>query len=88
MSDLKFQEIKKIHAFLGSRGYFMSHRELDTIFKQNQLDKYDDLDPNLIAYEVGSKRDRLDPFFTNWPNLAVSAFLLEFLDEVIKKEIK
>tara|TARA_B100001093_G_scaffold386085_1_gene371968 strand:- start:243 stop:1055 length:813 start_codon:yes stop_codon:yes gene_type:complete len=86
MSDLKFQEIKKIHAFLGSRGYFMSHRELDTIFKQHQLDKYDDLDPNLIAYEVGSKRDRLDAFFTNWPNLAVSAFLLEFLDEVIKKE--
>ena len=86
MSDLKFQEIKKIHTFLGSRGYFMSHRELDTIFKQHQLDKYDDLDPNLVAYEVGSKRDRLDAFFTNWPNLVVSSFLLELLDEVIKKE--
>ena len=86
MSDLKFQEIKKIHAFLGSRDYFMTHRELNTIFKQHKLDKYDDLDPNLVAYEVGSKRDRLDAFFTNWPNLVVSSLLLELLDEVIKKE--
>jgi len=68
MSDLKFQEIKKIHAFLSHRGYFISHRELDTLFKQHQLDKYDDLDPNLVAYEGGlrSKYDRLTAFFTDW----------------------
>ena len=89
MSDLKFQEIKKIHAFLSPRGYFISHRELDTLFKQHQLDKYDDLDPNLVAYEGGlrSKYDRLTAFFTNWPNLVVSALLLNLFDEVNKNEL-
>ena len=84
MSDLKFQEIQEILGSIAPHNYLVSHRELDLLFDTHELDKYDDLDPNLVAYEVGSKRDRLDAFFTNWPNLVVSSFLLELLDEVIK----
>ena len=86
MSDLKFKEIQEILSILGRHDYLATHRELDLLFDRHDLDKYDDLDPNLVAYEVGSKRDRLDAFFTNWPNLVVSSFLLELLDEVVKKE--
>ena len=80
MSDLKFQEIKKILSILSRHDYLATHRDLDTLFERHQLDKYDDLDPNLVAQGVGSKYDRLTVFFTKWPNPVVSAFLLELLD--------
>ncbi len=79
MSDIKLQEIKKLEGFLSPRNWFVSHRELNILFERYQLDKYD-LDPNLVAEEVGSKYTRLTVFFTKWPNLVVSKLLLELLD--------
>ena len=87
MSDLKFQEIQEILGCIAPHNYLVSHRELDLLFDTHELDKYDDLDPKLVVQEVGSKRDRLTAFFTKWPNLVVSAFLLELLDEAKQLEL-
>ena len=93
MSDLKFQEIKKILSILGRHDYLATHRELDLLFDRHDLDKYDDLDPKLVAQDGGlgvgsrSKRDRLTAFFTKWPNLVVSAFLLDLFNEAKHYEL-
>lgn len=93
MSDLKFKEIQEILSILGRHDYLATHRELDLLFDRHDLDKYDDLDPKLVAQDGGlgvgsrSKRDRLTAFFTKWPNLVVSAFLLELLDEAKQLEL-
>ena len=70
MSDLKFKEIQEILSILGRHDYLATHRELDLLFDTHELDKYDDLDPKLVAKdEQGvvsrSKRDRLTAFLQN-----------------------
>ena len=87
MSDLKFQEIQEILGSIAPHNYLVSHRELDLLFDTHELDKYDDLNPKLVAQEVGSKRDRLTAFFTKWPNLVVSAFLLDLFNEAKHYEL-
>ena len=87
MSDLKFQEIQEILGSIAPHNYLVSHRELDLLFDTHELDKYDDLDPKLVAQEVGSKRDRLTAFFTKWPTLVVSAFLLDLFNEAKHYEL-
>ena len=91
MSDLKFQEIQEILGIIAPHNYLASHRDLDLLFNTYELDKYDDLDPKLVAQEKEegsrSKYDRLTVFFTKWPNLVVSAFLLELLDEAKHYEL-
>ena len=93
MSDLKFQEIQEILGIIAPQNYLASHRELDLLFDTHELDKYDDLDPKLVAQDGGlgvgsrSKRDRLTAFFTKWPNLVVSAFLLDLFNEAKHYEL-
>ena len=55
MSGPKFQEILGI---IAPHNYFATNRELDLLFETHELDKYDDLDPNFVAKELGSRRNQ------------------------------
>ena len=91
MADITLQEIHKLSSFMSPYNWFLSHRDLDMMFEQYQLEKYD-LDPALVAQSTGSKYDRISKFCITWPNLVVSKFLLELLGygdqyELTDKEI-
>jgi phosphatidylserine/phosphatidylglycerophosphate/cardiolipin synthase-like enzyme len=85
MADLTLQERRQLEDFLGASGndWFLTHAELSQMFEQYQLEKYN-LNTELLAERIGfetfSKRKRLSKFWTTWPNLVVSKFLLELLD--------
>ncbi len=79
MADISLQEIHKLADFMRPRNWFLSHGDLNIMFEQYQLEKYE-LDPALVKESVGSKYVRITKFCTTWPNLVVSKFLLELLD--------
>ena len=81
MADIKIQELRKLSGFLGPRNWVLPHRELDLMFAQYRLEKYD-LDPEIVSKEAGSKYDRIAKFCFNWPNLVVCNFLLELLNNL------
>ena len=47
------KEIQEILSILGRHDYLATHRELDLLFDRHDLDKYDDLDPKLVAQDGG-----------------------------------
>ena len=87
MADIKLQELHKLSGFLGPKNWILSHRDIDLMFEQYQLRKYD-LDPEMVSQEAGSKYDRIAKFCFNWPNLVVSKFLLELLGYLDDDDLK